>query len=126
MLRIVIVLILSLVPAAALAGDGVQILPDASAIMVNEDVGPDRWAIRLELGDETPLNVSGNVFRSDGGDPAFVWCAIQDVVGSPDDIRNASFVYDCFGSDRCAAPPCSSAQWSFISRITLPGRFFLP
>jgi hypothetical protein len=113
--------------AIADAGDGVQILPDATRILVSKDVGTERWAITLDLGHETPLNVSGNVFRRDGGPAAFVWCSIQDVTGDPNDIRNALFTWSCFGSDRCESPPCGdSSQWQFISAVTLPGRFFLP
>lgn len=108
------------------AGDGVQILPDATRILVSKDVGVERWAITLDLGNETPLNVTGNVFKRDGGPASFVWCSIQDVRGNPDDIRNAQFEWACFGSDRCAAPPCGADQWQFLTNVTLPGRFFLP
>lgn len=124
-------LVLSLGLALALAtsahaGDGVQILPDATRILVSKDVGNERWAISLDLGNETPLNVTGNVFRRDGGPAAFIWCVIQDVEGSADDIRSANFTWNCFGADRCDTPPCSASQWTFVSSVTLPGRFFLP
>src|SRR5262245_3931116 len=119
---------LAIVAAAssAHAGDGVQILPDATRILVSKDVGSERWAITLDLGEETPLNVTGNVFRRDGGPASFVWCVIQDVAGGPDDIRNAQFTWNCFGSDRCSGPPCTADQWQFLGAVTLPGRFFLP
>lgn len=121
-----ILLSLALFVSPACAGDGVQILPDGTRILVSKDVGDERWAITLDLGDETPLNVTGNVFRRDGGPASFLWCPLVDVSGGASDIRNATFIWDCFGADRCAAPPCGADKWKFISRVSLQGRFFLP
>lgn len=115
-----------LLATPALAGDGVQILPDGSQILVSKDVGSERWSIGMDLGEDHPLNLTGNVFRSDGGAPAFVWCSLTDVNGSADDIRNAVFSWACYASDRCPAPPCGADDWSFVSSVSLPGRFFLP
>jgi hypothetical protein len=72
---------------AAAQNRGVQFTPDGKRILVNKDVGTERWAItRNEDGSAT-----GNVFRSDGGDPAFIYCA-------PLAAPNA---FDCFGADAC-------------------------
>ncbi len=109
----------------AYAGDGVQIVPDGSAILVNKDVNGERWAISLDLREQTPLNVTGNVTRPGGGEPAFLWCELTDVTGSAEDIRNARFRWQCFGSNRCPAPPCLE-HWTFVADVSLPGRFFLP
>lgn len=123
LLAVMLTLVLCATPA--LAGDGVQILPDATSILVSKDVGNERWAITLSLADETPLHVSGNVFRRDGGPVAFLWCPIRSVSGSADDIRNTTFTWDCFGSHACVAPPCGEL-WNFLTVVTLPGSFFLP
>jgi len=66
---------------------GVQFTPDGKRVLVNKDVGSERWAITLnENGSAT-----GNVFRSDGGPPAFVFCA----------PRAEANTFDCFGADAC-------------------------
>jgi hypothetical protein len=72
---------------AAAQTRGVQFTPDGKRVLVNKDVGSERWAItRNENG-----TVTGNVFRSDGGDPAFVFC-------SPLEAPNA---FACYGADAC-------------------------
>jgi hypothetical protein len=120
-------ILMLLFSAPTFAGDGVQILPDASQILVSKDVGNERWSIALSLSEETPLNVTGNVFNRSGGAPSFLWCSITDVNGTADDIRNATFTWACFGSNACPAPPCGGGdQWQFVSSVSLPGRFFLP
>jgi len=112
--------------SSAVAGDGVQILPDGSQILVSKDVGNERWSIALNLGEEAPLNVTGNVFARSGGAPSFLWCSLTDIAGNPEDIRNVLFTWACFGSDACSAPPCGGDQWQFVSEISLQGEFFLP
>lgn len=73
-------------PARA-QGRGVQFTPDGKRVLVNKDVGTERWAITLnENGSAT-----GNVFRSDGGPPAFIFCA---------PLAEAN-TYECFGADAC-------------------------
>jgi len=112
--------------STAHAGDGVQITPDGTQILVNKDVGNERWAMSLSLTEVNPLDVNGSIFRRDGGPAAFLHCPVRDVEGSADDIRNAVFFWDCYVSDRCAAPPCTADQWSFVARVNLRGSFFLP
>jgi hypothetical protein len=118
--------LLLLLATSAYAGDGVQITPDGSQILVSKDVGNERWSITLDLTSDNPLHVSGNVFRQNGGPPAFLHCSIEDVIGDPNDIRRAQFIWNCFAADRCDAAPCTAAQWTFIAQIKLPGEFFLP
>lgn len=72
---------------AAAQSRGVQFTPDGKRVLVNKDVGSERWAITLNENG----TVTGNVFRSDGGDPAFVFCA---PLGPPN-------AYACFGADAC-------------------------
>lgn len=96
---------------------GVQRTPDAARrSLVSKDVGLERWAITRHPEDGT---VTGNVFRSDGGEPAFLWC---EEIG-----RNGSDVsYECSGADRCDTPTCAPSDWSVIAEVTLPDAFFLP
>jgi len=51
---------------------GVQITPDGRQVLVNKDVGGERWAIARDLDDGT---VTGKVFRGPGADPLYVWCS---------------------------------------------------
>ena len=73
--------------AARAEGRGIQFTPDGKRVLVNKDVGTERWAItKNENG-----SVTGNVFRSDGGPPAFIFCA---------PLATAN-TYECFGADAC-------------------------
>jgi len=89
---------------------GIQQTPDGQRVLVNKDVGPDRWAITLNVDDGTAI---GNIFRADGGDPAFVSC-------NPTGQPNA---FACFGADACTVEPCDD-DFSFIANVTLPASFF--
>jgi hypothetical protein len=78
------------VPAAAFGQSrGVQFTPDGKRVLVNKDVGSERWAITLEQDG----SATGNVFRSDGP-PAFIAC---EPTGTP-------FTFDCSGADACTDP----------------------
>lgn len=101
---------------AVWAGSGVQVTVDGSANLISKDVGNERWAITYDLGKKT---ASGNVFRSDGGDPAFVWC--QNTSESSD-----TATLNCFGADRCESEPCSDSDWTSLGQVQLPLGFFYP
>lgn len=80
---------LALASPAYSASCGVQTSPDGLRVMTNRDIGTERWAITRH-----PSGiVTGNVFRSDGGAPAFIAC-------TPGDIANQ---YLCLGGDGCLA-----------------------
>lgn len=116
---------LALATPALAASTGVALIPDDSGILVSKDVGGERWAIHVDLTTDNPLQVTGNVFRSDGGEPAFVFCQPFQIDGSADDIANATFHFQCFGDTACHPGNCPS--WSLIANdVTLPGSFFLP
>ncbi|HZR80335.1 MAG TPA: hypothetical protein VFD92_04485 [Candidatus Binatia bacterium] len=125
-MRIRFLTIAALLAAASPAGaqsHGMQGTPDRKQILVNKDVGDQRWAIALD-GDRG--TVSGNVFFPDGSPPAFVWCRVVDSDHN-DDPRLTVFYFDCQGADRCAATPCGGDQWTPIaSRVPISGAFFLP
>jgi hypothetical protein len=92
------------------ADRGIQVSPDGKRIMASKDVGSDRWAITLNKDDGT---VTGNVFRQDGGPPAFVFC-------QPTASPNS---FECFGADACATSPCSNG-FTPLGTVTLPASFF--
>lgn len=107
-------------PSAA-AQSGVRDSLDGSSILVNKDVGEERWAISFHHASGT---VTGNVFFPDGRDPAFVWCAPE---GEPGSIEPAApdLALACYGSDPCDGAPCAGPAWSFLANVTLPVSFFL-
>jgi subtilisin len=99
------------------ASAGVQLTPDAiRRPLVSKDIAGERWAITRNPDDGS---VTGNVFRTDGGDPAFVWC--QETGRNGADVS-----YACSGADRCETGPCTPDQWTFLADVTLPDAFFLP
>ncbi len=88
---------------------GIQGTPDGKRVLVNKDVGAERWAISLN-DDGT---ATGNVFRSDGGAPAFIFC---EPLAAPNSFR-------CFGADACTTETCID-QYVLIADVTLPSDFF--
>jgi hypothetical protein len=89
---------------------GIQGVPDETRVLVQKDVGTERWAISQNFDDGT---ATGNIFRADGGDPAFVVCT---PTGAPNG-------YSCSGADKCLAAPCEN-QFTLIGEVTLPESFF--
>lgn len=88
---------------------GMQITPDGKRVLVNKDVGDERWSItRNDDG-----TVTGNVFRRGGGEPAFVYCR---PLAMPD-------AYECFGADACRSTTCDG-DYASIGTVTLPPGFF--
>jgi hypothetical protein len=111
---VMVVAILAAVPA--FAQSGVQVTFDGKRTLISKDVGSDRWAITFNSDDQT---VTGNVFRSGGGEPAFVWCGETSNDGN-------QLVLSCFGADKCPETPCPASDWTFISNVTIPTQFVLP
>jgi hypothetical protein len=114
------------------AESGATLTPDRAAYLVNKDLGADRWTIGLNVVPDDPsrvINVTGNVFRSDGGAPAFVVCQVgADSVGSLADPASR-FTFTCRGTDACpsTAKDCAASSWSLIADdIALDAAFFLP
>lgn len=98
---------------AVVRASGVQVTPDEQGVLVNKDVGTQRWTITRNLDD---LTVTGNVFSTEGA-PLFVFCEQQDAQGE-------SLVLACSGADACSDSECPA--FSFIANVTLPRFFFLP
>lgn len=89
---------------------GIQNTPDGKRILVNKDVGTERWAISRNLDDGT---VTGNVFQAGGGAPSFIFCEPLAAANS----------FRCSGTDACASQPCPNT-FAFIADVTLPADFF--
>ena len=130
MSRPVRVLILTLVASLQLAsvalaqsGSGSQMTPDSQRYLISKDVGAERWAISFNLNDRT---VTGNVFKTDGSAPSFIWCRITSETPNADP-RQTSYTLDCSGADACGAAPCTSDGWKPIaSGLVIGGDFLLP
>jgi hypothetical protein len=104
------------------APSGVQWTPDGARILVNKDVGNERWAITLNLSD---FSAVGNVFFTDGRAPSFIWCSKTgetfDGSGGELDLH-----YSCSGADR-GLGGFAEDDWAVISNdVSLPLSFFIP
>lgn len=109
--------------AEAQGGAGTQMTPDSRRYLISKDVGAERWAISFNLADRT---VTGNVFKTDGSPPSFIWCSITSESPAADP-RQTSYTLDCLGAAACAAAPCTSDGWTPIaSGLTIGGDFLLP
>jgi len=104
-------------------GSGIQQSPDSARYLISKDVGAERWAISYNLNDRT---VTGNVFKTDGSAPSFIWCQITNEVTAADPADN-QYTLDCYGSTACAAAPCDKSAWTLIAAgLPIPGSFLLP
>jgi hypothetical protein len=123
--RIVVTAVAMVLSGSAVVGaapTGVQWTPDGLRILVNKDVGAERWAITWNLSD---VSTTGNVFFQDDRAPSFIWCENtgHDFVGS---IGELDLQFRCFGSD-AAFGGFHFADWSLISdSVFLPASFFIP
>jgi len=107
---------------AEAAPTGVQWTPDALRILVNNDVGDERWAITWNLDD---LSTTGNVFFRDDRSPSFIWCEKtgHNFLSS---IGELDLQFRCSGSD-AAFGGFHFDDWSLISDdVLLPTSFFIP
>ena len=117
------VLAASFATAAAAQSSGIQQTPDSARYLISKDVGAERWAISYNLADRT---VTGNVFKTDGSPPSFIWCEITNEVAAPNPADN-QYTLDCYGADACVAAPCAATAWTLIaSGLPIPGSFLLP
>ena len=82
-----------------LAASGIQVAPDPRFVLVNKDVGAQRWTIVKSIN-----TVTGNVFSQDGGAPLFLYCVKQSEQG--DDL-----VLECSGADACSDTACPAFQF---------------
>lgn len=101
---------------SAHAQSGVQTTPERRAVLVNKDLGGERWVISFDLAEQT---VTGNVFFPDGRDPAFVWC-------DPAGVASGELRLTCYGADRCTSSPCLASAWTPLGGTSVPASFFEP
>jgi CubicO group peptidase (beta-lactamase class C family) len=111
--------------AAGVAPDGgsaLRVSPDERRVLISKDVGGFRWAIVYERerfgtpSQRRPARLTGNVFDLAGGDPQFVACEIEDVVGGDLALR-------CSGARACGCAPCAASEWTRLDPVTLPPSF---
>lgn len=120
--RIRILNALNTLPGGVQTSTGLQITPDGKRTLISKDVGAERWAITLNADDGS---VTGNVFKSDGTEPSFVWCEFLHDDGN-DDLYARELTFECSGADACPGPSCPAGQWTTLATVSLPGSFFLP
>lgn len=130
-LSLALVVVLAAGPATA-QDSGSTLSPDQQSFLVNKDVGDERWTIGLNLFSTDPanvINVTGNIFRRDGGAASFVACLVRsDSRGSLND-PDSVFRLSCFGADACGstAARCARDGWRLIADdVPVPASFFLP
>jgi hypothetical protein len=98
--RTILTAVAALAGAAAIvhagtAPTGVQWTPDGDFILVNKDVGNERWAITLNLAN---LTATGNVFFTDGRFPSFIWCT-NTGEDFDADAGELDLFYECSGAE---------------------------
>lgn len=109
----------------------VTLTPDRRHLLVNKQLGPERWSISMNLGDGgVVVDVAGEVFdAADAADASFVHCAVRpDSTGSLDD-PSSLFRLTCRGTGGCSstALACARGSWQSIARdVEVPASFFLP
>lgn len=109
---VLVAVALAMVATSAHGQSGTTIPPDSESVLVSKDVGVERWAISRDLDSKT---VTGNVFKTDGSPPQFVWC---DQVGKT--AGNLSL--ECYGTDACGIEGCADT-WGHIATVSLPFLF---
>ena len=125
LLTATIILLLAFAVPGFARESGIQITHQGpQIILIQKDVGSERWAINLSLEETSPMELTGHVFRGDGS-PIFIQCRPVDVFGSGD-IRNMTVIYNCYAADTCRAAPCTQNQWSFVAEVPISGSFFVP
>ena len=127
-----VVAVLAARDARAQAPSGSTLSPDARSFLVNKDLGNERWTINVNLFGSSPadiINVTGNIFRADGGPASFVTCLVRnDSTGTLTD-PDSTFRLSCSGSDACTttAEDCARDAWTPIADdVPVPASFFLP
>lgn len=109
--------------AASRAVAQIQLTPDSGRYLIQRTVGVEEWAISYNFDDGT---LTGNVFKTDGSPPSFIFCEFTNI-DYADDPADNQYTLDCWGSDACEAAPCDPDAWVNIGTdIPLPASFVLP
>jgi hypothetical protein len=111
---------------------------DTLNLLVNKDVGGERWSISLnfvpELDDDglvrrRLVSITGNVIRPGGSAPAFLYCTVRDDSTGTLEDPSSEFRFSCQAMDACqgSAEECATSAWQLIAEdVPLPASFFLP
>lgn len=111
---------------------GIQVTPDGQRLLINKDIGGDRWAITRNLTDGT---VTGNFFETETRSPEFLWCvdvtpdaaapdrrfqcSIAEPVGCGDGVRENG--EDCDGLDDQLCPGACDDTCKCMQKTCLEG-----
>lgn len=96
---------------------GQQVTPDGLHVLINKTVGSERWAIIVNVTDQT---VTGNVLTDDG--IGFLWCARDQDDGQLDQDA-LQIQYSCWAAPECARGDCPPEPWSPAGTATVAGSF---
>ncbi|MDG2308859.1 MAG: hypothetical protein P8R42_30115 [Candidatus Binatia bacterium] len=108
---------------AAKAEAQIQLTPDSRSYLIQRTVGAEEWAISYNFDAGT---LTGNVFKTNGAPPSFIWCEFVNIDYADDPSDNQYFL-DCLGADACTTAPCEPSAWVDIGQnIPLPASFVLP
>ena len=104
------------------SGSILQNAPDTGVVLIQKDYGNERWSISYDPDTGVYL---GNVYKTDGSPPSFIWC-------STTSATNSEITFSCSGADACIDSSCPGYRadgrpdWVFIGDQTLPRSFFQP
>ena len=111
MTRLILTVVLSLavisIGSAAHAQSDATISPEGQYVLVQKNLGVQRWAI---VRDQETRAITGNIFNPEGNGSQFVWCSYL-----------GDELYDCVGGGNCATEPC---PWAPIAQVKIPESFF--
>lgn len=119
-----LVALLYMEPGGALSANErtLQVTSDSSRVLINKDVGEERWAITYDLRDD---RVTGNVYFQTGAPAAFFDCTNL----TPNDraavnLRCSISNPGCGASSPNTASCPRAGEWESIDAPTLPRSFF--
>jgi hypothetical protein len=97
-------------------------------VLIDKDVGFDRWSIRFGIEGDTEGIATGIVSNLDypNRDPLFVYCILGDIEGDGVVPERTTFVFDCGIADSCGRGPCGEEAWHDIGIHRIPASFFIP
>lgn len=105
------------IPALAFAQrqSAITETPDGNQILVQKDVGAERWAIAMN---NTESTINGNVYPVGGGPATFLTCKITGHTTN-------EILLSCRAMGNCASSkvPCTE-QWGSPQEATVPKSFF--
>ncbi len=126
---------------------GVTMTPDQRHLLVNKQLGEERWTISVNLVPEAETgsgprvaSIAGNVFRPGSDEVSFLFCQAEPgstrSLSDPEGVlrlrckgtgRCAEGAPACEGRSSCGALDCARHGWTLVaSGLEVPAGFFLP